>query len=86
MPRAARQGLLSQVLAHIQLATYVAENGAPARLPGLEPETRYTLRVRPELSSAEDTRPAWARRSTALTVTGRIYAGAASLADQVSPR
>ncbi|MEV6209512.1 alpha-galactosidase [Kitasatospora sp. NPDC051914] len=62
------------VFAYVQLATSVAESGAPVRLPGLEPRTRYTLRVHPELSAPEHTWPAWAKRSTALTLTGRYLA------------
>ncbi|MFF9642995.1 alpha-galactosidase [Kitasatospora aureofaciens] len=62
------------VFAYVQLDTSVAENGAPVRLPGLAPATRYTLRVRPELSSPEDTWPAWARRTAAPALTGRYLA------------
>ncbi len=62
------------VFAYVQLETSVTENGAPVRLPGLAPETHYTVRVRPELSSPDDTWPAWARRASALTLTGRYLA------------
>ncbi|MFJ6385703.1 alpha-galactosidase [Kitasatospora sp. NPDC092039] len=62
------------VFAYVQLDTSVAENGAPVRLPGLEPTTRYALRVRPELSCPEHSWPAWARRTAALTLTGRYLA------------
>ncbi|MFJ7244659.1 alpha-galactosidase [Kitasatospora sp. NPDC098652] len=62
------------LFAYVQLETSAAENGAPVRLPGLEPGTRYALRVRPELSSPEPTWPAWARRTAPLTLTGRYLA------------
>ncbi|MFF3068476.1 alpha-galactosidase [Kitasatospora sp. NPDC057904] len=60
------------VFVYVQLDTSVAENGAPVRLAGLDPEVHYALRVRPELSCPEHTWPAWARRASALTLTGRF--------------
>ncbi|MFF4339104.1 alpha-galactosidase [Kitasatospora sp. NPDC001540] len=74
------------LFAHVQLETSAAERGAPVRLPGLEPDARYTLRVRPELSAPEPTWPAWARRATPLTATGRYLARVGLAAPETANR
>ncbi len=64
------------LFAYVQLDTSVPEAAPPMRMPGLDPDGRYTVTVRHELSVDERGLPPWARRTDlpAPTLTGRFLA------------
>ena len=64
------------LFAYVQLSTSVTEAAPPMRIPGLDPDARYTLTVRRELSADERSLPLWARRTElpGPVLTGRFLA------------